>query len=325
MPLIDRRKLTSILMMVFAVLCIAAVFYIGMRYFKNRRMSIPLNVSQETLHVGGLTNTYTLYFLADSHITLTDERDTDAVRNKETMRNGNFSFNGILGYRYFDAMIADAKKEEADMVILGGDIIDSAMLASVEHVEDQLKTLDMPYYYLTGNHDFEYGDEYFSEKAYSEYLPRLNTIHGDRSYHVAEYEDLIVFTADDSNNQITEDAYKKFEEVIAKGKPVVVCLHVPLEPDTEDDSFIEQCKEVWRPSDDGHSRVSIGPNGCSMNEITEKFYRQIVKEESPVFLVLAGHVHFYHKDKLNKDTLQIVTGAAYEGNALRITLCPPER
>ena len=41
-------------------------------------------------------------------------------------------------------------------------------------------------------------------------------------------------------------------------------------------------------------------------------------------LVLAGHIHFYHKDVLNDKTLQIVSGAAYEGNALEITLTPAE-
>ena len=39
-------------------------------------------------------------------------------------------------------------------------------------------------------------------------------------------------------------------------------------------------------------------------------------------LVLGGHIHFYHKDNLIEELVQIVTGAAYEKNALYMTLPP---
>ena len=46
----------------------------------------------------------------------------------------------------------------------------------------------------------------------------------------------------------------------------------------------------------------------------------VLSDDSPVVLVIAGHIHFYHKDTLNNNTVQIVTGPAYKGEAVRITL-----
>ena len=82
-----------------------------------------------------------------------------------------FKTDDIEAWDRFDALTDTISNE--DILILGGDIIDSAMYASIDHVEDRLKKLKIPYLYSMGNHDFEYGSEYFSATAYEEYLPRL--------------------------------------------------------------------------------------------------------------------------------------------------------
>jgi 3',5'-cyclic AMP phosphodiesterase CpdA len=216
----------------------------------------------------------------------------------------------------------EAGKRDEDMVILGGDIVDSAMFASLDRAKKAIDGQGHPYLYYSGNHDFEYGSEYYSEKAYNEYLPRLSELNHEKSYQVKEYDDLIVFAADDDSNKITAEALEAFREVCTKGKPVVLCIHVPIEPTTGDASLLEISKQVWGPSDDGHSRVLLGPNGCYLDETTDEFVNLVLDEQSPVVLVLAGHIHFYHKDMLNDKTLQLATGAALEGKALQITLTP---
>lgn len=64
----------------------------------------------------------------------------------------------------------------------------------------------------------------------------------------------------------------------------------------------------------------MGVNGCYPNEVTGEFIDLVLAKESPVVLVLAGHIHFYHRDMLNERVPQIVTGAAFEGEGLYITL-----
>lgn len=282
------------------------------------------DIAKERVEVEGLTKEYRLFFLADSHIALTDSRDDEAVIEKESQRRESTRYNGFYSEQYFDALVKEAGKRESDLLILGGDIVDSAMYASIEHVKKTLDAQKVPYVYYSGNHDFEYGSEYYSEKAYTEYLPRLEELNRKHSYQVKEYEDLIVFTADDDSNKITPEALAAFKEVCAKGKPVVLGLHVPMEPVNGDTSLWEMTNQVWKESEDGHSRVLLGVNSVYPNETTTEFMNLVLDENSPVVLVLAGHIHFCHKDMLNDKTLQIVTGPAYEGHALEITLTPKQ-
>ena len=282
-----------------------------------RQSNIPVNVTQETVDIKGYEKEFNIFFLADSHISLCDERDSDLIE-KASQRSVMFKTDDIEAWDRFDALTDIISNE--DILILGGDIIDSAMYASIDHVEDRLKKLKIPYLYSMGNHDFEYGSEYFSATAYEEYLPRLKDMRDDTPYQIREYDDFIIFAADDDNSQIDPEILKAYKDVAKKGKPVILIVHVPIEPVTGDDSLTQKCKEVWGASSDGKSRVTMGVNGCYPNDTTKEFLDLVLSDDSPVVLVLAGHIHFYHKDMLNDNIVQIVTGAAFEGDALRVTL-----
>ena len=98
-------------------------------------------------------------------------------------------------------------------------------------------------------------------------------------------------------------------------------MHVPIEPLVEN-SLVEDSIQVWGPSDSGNSRVLIGEHACAPKETTQEFLDLVLAEDSPVFLVLAGHIHFYHKYDLNGSLTQIVTGAGYQKDLVRLTLKP---
>ncbi len=284
--------------------------------------SVPITVSDETVEVEGIDEPFEIFFLADSHISLCDDRDEELAL-KANGRSILFKEDGIEAWDRFDALIDAANAGDSDLVILGGDIIDSAMYASVDHVKEKLATLNKPYVYLMGNHDFEYGTEYFSDKAYETYLPRLDEMRDGTDYQIREYEDIIIFTADESNNRITPEVLTAFKETVQKDKPVILALHVPIEPVTGSESLIEESREFFGMQDDVIP-VFFGEHGCTPDNTTREFIDMVLSDESPVALVLAGHIHFYHKEMLNERILQIITGAAYTGAALNIKLIPKE-
>ncbi len=286
---------------------------------ENTEYSIPLNIYQEVIDIEGIETEHKIIFLADSHISMCDDRDSELIE-KATQRASSFAADGIWAQDRFDAIIRKANETDCEMVILGGDIIDSAMYASIEHVKEQLDSLSSSYLLTMGNHDFEYGTEYFSPVAYEQYLPRLDEMRDDTPYQIREYDDIIYFTADDNNSQIDQSILDAYKVEAAKGKPIVLNVHVPIEPVTGDMSLVDKCKEVWGPSADDKSRVTMGINGCYPNQVTREFINLVTAQDSPVVLVLAGHIHFYHKDMLNDKIVQIVTGAAFEGEAVEITL-----
>lgn len=52
-----------------------------------------------------------------------------------------------------------AKKEQAALVILGGDIVNFPSLASVEHLKAMLDASGLNWTYTAGNHDWHYEGE----------------------------------------------------------------------------------------------------------------------------------------------------------------------
>lgn len=283
---------------------------------------LHVTVHEEEVVVPGLKKEFQIVFLADTHISLCDERDSELSAKAAARYAGFYAPDGDAADVSFLKLMNYVSEEEPDLLILGGDIVDSAMWASVDFVGGAIQKLKIPYVYEMGNHDFEYGSEYFSDTAYSEYLPRLQTISNTyRGYQLLRYEDFTVFAVDDQSNQVSAAALETLEALCREGKPIILVTHVPIDPPS-DNTLAEESKRVWGASEDGRSRVLLGPDSCPPNETTQRFLDLVLSEESPIEVVLAGHIHFYHKDYLVGQRLQIVTGAGFEKELVKLTLKP---
>lgn len=281
-----------------------------------------LQIKEESFAVDGLTESVDIVFLADTHLSLCDERD-ETLSAKAAERYSFFTGkNGRKADENFKALMNYIREKDPDLVILGGDIIDSAMYASIEYVEESLNSLEIPWIYSMGNHDFEYGTEYFSETAYNTYLPRLDSISQTADgYQVYDAGDFQILAVDDSNNQVTAEALEALLTLQAQGDPIVVVSHVPIQP-LDNEELILLSKQVWGEDANGNATVLLGYKSCIPNEITTEFINSACGEESNVCLILSGHIHFYHKDVLGPQTTQVITGAGFEGEAVHITLTP---
>ena len=67
-----------------------------------------------------------------------------------------------------------------------------------------------------------------------------------------------------------------------------------------------------------------GAEVIDIQDVNEIYFNQVHDENSPVVLALVGHIHFFHKDMLNRKVVQIVSGGAYKGNAVQIKLKAPD-
>ena len=302
-----RGKLTLLLV------CAMSFLLTGCRKEENL-----LNIREEEIIIPTLERDYELFFIADSHVTLCDKKDSELIE-KNNARKESFIRNGKSSDWYFKELIKEAKNRRSDLIVMGGDIVDSAMYASIDFVKKQLDSSGLDYIYASGNHDFEYGDEYFSSLAYEKYRPRLEVIHSPKFYDIKEYDDLIIFSVDDEANQIPKEAVEAFAEIVKKDKAIIVVTHVPFEPLTGDLALNELCKETWGESSDGKSRVTMGFNGCYPNSNTLDF-AELLAYSKNVYGILAGHVHFYHKDIFYDNKYQIITAAAFEGQAISVRL-----
>ncbi len=278
-----------------------------------------INIREEYLEIEGIKHDYDFFLIADTHISLCDDRDPKLMEKAQARKRAFENESGKIAVRTFHNLITEAMKGGTDLTIFAGDITDSAMHASIDFVQKETDRLDMPYLYVTGNHDFEYGSEYFSKKAYREFFPRLNSLtKTTKQYAIYEFDDLIIAGINDKNNQFDKEAVKELMPYMKGTKPVILVLHVPLQPQYKDSKLEQQADEVWGLSDRGRCRVLLGETACKPNKITQKLLDAVFSKDSPVAAVFAGHIHFYNRSMLNSASVQFVTGAGYYGDAVRI-------
>jgi len=300
------------------LLCVLllAVGLIGCAGKKVDRVSITeQDVVWENLVVEGLTEEYDLLFLTDTHMVVSSAEDTEQIAANGVERGVQFvDENGVSSALQFQAWMTYAGEQQVDAVLFGGDIIDYPSKGNLEHLQKNLNMLSVPYIYTPGNHDWTYPWEYMTEIAEQEYRPLLKPYMGDNTYiGTWETEDLLVITVDNSSGQVRPEALETYERLLQTDKPVIVMLHVPLMTQ----SVLGRAREVW------DSPVVLGAGnygGIYPNEESTRFVELTTAKDSPVELVLAGHVHFYDKDYISgdKDILQIVGDAGFHGSAVRL-------
>lgn len=301
----------------FAIIAIMILTITGCEGKKNWEK----HVARENLELRGVKGEYDLLFLTDTHVIIRDENaSAQAAENEEARYPAFVNEEGVSAAEQFQEWIQYANENEVDAVLLGGDIIDTPSEANLQWLTKQLEQLEMPYLYVNGNHDWTYPWEYMTEAGKKAYLPLLRPLMGGNTViHSLFFKEFSITGIEDSPGQVEVGVLPEYERVLAEDKPVIVVAHVPLMTQ----SVLKKAKKVW------DSPVVIGAGnygGIYPNEQSKRFVSLTTAENSPVELVLAGHVHFYDRDVIDgkKKVLQLVGGAGYQGNAILIHISGKE-
>ncbi|MDE7270088.1 MAG: metallophosphoesterase [Acetatifactor sp.] len=277
-----------------------------------------MHITEETLQLPGFQGEYDILFLTDTHVVIQDETDSPQEAAEGAARQAEFrNTEGVSAAEQFKDWIDYANEQGMDTVLLGGDIIDYPSAGNLDFLEEQLGRLDMPYLYTPGNHDWTYPWEYMTEFGKENYLPLLEPyMEENTDIHTWETEDLLIIAVDNSPGQVSHEAMERYEELLDTEKPVIVLVHVPFLTQ----SVLARAREEW------DSGVVIGGGnygGIYENDDSKRFVKLTTAEESPVELMLAGHVHFYDRDYIDgkKQILQVVGDAGYHGSAVRLHIC----
>lgn len=275
-------------------------------------------VIEEEIILPGVKSEYDLLFLTDTHAVIRDESDSEQIAANGEARAAEFvNAAGVSSDKQLSDWMDYAAAQDFDAVLLGGDIIDYPSEASIDYLDEQLNKLTVPYLYTMGNHDWTFPWEYMTETGEQSYRPLLAPyMDGQTSIHTWETDDLLVIAVDNSSGQVRPEAVEAYEELLQTDKPVIVMLHVPLMTQ----SVLGKAREVWT------SPVVLGAGnygGIYPNEDSERFVELTTAADSPVELVLAGHVHFYDKDYIEgeKQVLQIVGDAGFHQSAVKLHIC----
>lgn len=271
------------------------------------------NLDEYTIILPDTENEYSFLFLTDTHIIATQQYSDKQINAYANERLSIFPNNNISFFQWIDY----ANTKQFDALLLGGDIIDFPSPANVSYLHSSLEQLQIPYLYTLGNHDWTYPWEYMTDIGKQKYLPLLSPyMENNTDIHILEYHDFTVVAIDNSSNQISSDTILQYQELLSRNKPILLLLHVPLYTE----SVMEKANQVW------DNAVILGggtQGGIYPNSISAEFIHITVAKDSPVFAILAGHVHFSDKGIIEgeKNTLQIVGDASYKekGTIIKIT------
>lgn len=275
------------------------------------------HITEQTIYVEGLQEDYTLLFLTDLHVVVMDPEAQGQQAENQVERAALFvNQEGVSAEVQLAEWKDYANENQVDAVLLGGDIIDTPSKVNLERLEEQLSRLDMPWLYVLGNHDWTWPWEYMTDTGKETYLPLFESfMQGNTAIQRLDLGEFTVVGIDNSSNQVRAEVLTEYEEILAEGEPMIVMAHVPFLTQ----SVLTKARNVWS------NPVVIGGGGYGgiyPDENSQRFMELTTAADSPVELVLTGHVHFYDRDVIagEKDVLQLTGGAGYLGEACLIHL-----
>ena len=257
-----------------------------------------LNELYTKIEVTGLYKPVRLMQISDLHLTLADERDDAYANEHQIGRTQCFSRPGVPGApAQLREMMAYAQDKCVDRIVLTGDILDFPSVPNLELLKEQLSGSGIPYFYIYGNHDWNYPRDMEQAAVKMRNTPLFKELlGGDASARAVDLGALILIGLDNSDYQFTDAQVDFTQAQLAAGKPCMIFFHVPLYIDT----LLEDTMRVWQRSILAGTPPVCNKNdwGAAATEATMRMCRLLRKADTPLIGAAAGHVHFNHEDYL---------------------------
>ena len=275
--------------------------------------------SRYYLKLEGITRKYTIMHVTDVHVATAYPDESEEFLKEAELRGGAY-FPPERGFSAADRLpmfFEKAAETGADAVLLTGDIIDFASRANLDRLSDALAASPVKAVYCLGNHDWSSMYNYHSPEhaaAIAANFDRIVNRSGASDnaacltlsphYRLEDMGEFYIFAVDDSCDRIDPAALEAAKTIfVPGGKPVLVACHVPFWSQTLE----APTRDYWR------SVILIGGSGIAPDENTRAFMDLMLAPDSPVFAVIAGHIHFNHEDMLNAKIVQITTEEGHAG------------
>ncbi|MCC8028379.1 MAG: metallophosphoesterase [Lachnospiraceae bacterium] len=281
-----------------------------------------------TLELDGISGEYSLLFLADNQANFDSREDLGWFGTKESRAFRDAD--GVASEDNLPGWIDYANAGEPDAVIFGGDILDIYTENNAARMYELLSCLEMPYLYTYGNHDSYVPWENCFEDDAEAFLRLFPD--GNCEFSCLDMDDFYIVSvrdyAQDGTANVSAEALEAFRGVYNEGKPIILSIHVPVAAD----GLTDLAEEYWGgPSKlydagDGitvFESILLGEDcGYDMTPETQEFLELLLAEDSPVKLILAGHLHMAWSGQLENGTPQYVAAGAYENAGTVLTVVP---
>ncbi|MBR2373883.1 MAG: metallophosphoesterase, partial [Lentisphaeria bacterium] len=264
-----------------------------------------LKLLQEKIAVKGLKRSYSFIWISDLHVIDNDVSEVAEGRSRQAMiYRRDIRFNNPVTKKnpafLWKALPELLNNSGADMVFFGGDICDMGSKANLKLLQQGFKELKVPFIFLREDHDIT--PWHLASKDMKEQYAISKAIDGHPGFPEKEFDDLIIAGLDYSVRRIQKKYLEQFKKICAKGKPVILLMHVPIYPGPQGSALLWMNKKrhVW----DG---------AMKLYKPMDEYVNIIRTPNGPVKAVFSGHCHKDWAGFLAPGVRQRVFPAAFEG------------
>ena len=282
-----------------------------------------MNIHPVTLKIG-LKTPVKLLHISDTHFCLADGEDDPRRRALAVRREKEF---GVPTARLLESWCELIRygRERCDLIVHTGDLIDFVSHANLAMMKERLRDADI--FFAVGGHEFIQDLDELIEMGnrgiVGETLPyKMESIEKIRmcSPNALYFDSRVVggvnlVTLDDSYYTVTRTQLDLLRREVAKGLPIVLCMHGPLHTRALYDEMMDGGRggSAWLVGTPDELRRGYRPAHCfalqQPDETTFEFI-EYVKREPAIKLLLTGHLHRFRVDELAPGKPRILTGLA---------------
>ena len=278
-------------------------------YVQTDSLQSEIETDEETISIPGLKKDYTLAILNDLHLIEPDEDVAEASQATVRERYENL-FKTSIGEKSTKLWTRIPKKINElnpDYVICAADMIDYASAANIKLLKSGFDEIQQEIMYIRADHD--YGRHYNSSLT-PEYVQSLHqSIDENKKVYSKDLGEIIILGIDNSTSQLPKEALNEIKETFSLGKPIILVTHVPFNSQIND-NLEKESKEAWQ---DRNLTWDYSGTSYTADENTKEFLELLYAENSPVKVVIAGHLHLKNTSMLNERITQYVFDASYKG------------
>lgn len=265
-----------------------------------------LKIVNRKIKIEGLEENYRFLHITDMHLACfgTEEEEERAAYARP--RAAFFSRPEIPAEKCLDLFIDYANREKFSGVLFTGDILDFPSKENIAWLRNALASLEVPYVFTVGNHDWSYFNNYHTEDSVKNELPLFAPFtHGDPAFHTVTVGELTFAAVDNSLECYSADTAERLAAVLSEKKNVILLQHIPLYAET----LHEDTVRVWSRD------ICLGGKEGLRPDDTADRVREIVCRYPSLKAIIAGHLHFFHEDIIDGTVTQYLSQLSCYGEA----------
>ena len=324
------RKAAAVLLMTAGIVAAAFLSASGQETAENPGQTEEEgepSFTQEEVHVTipGMEGSRKILWISDMHIfSYPDDPDVAAEQQEEAGERASVFTNteGITSCENWEQLSSRIDSYCADYVVFGADMIDYVSVANLNALQEGLARVKTPWMYIRADHDY---GRWYVDMGIKKMRKLHRQIAPQNKIWIQRFEEFTLVGLDNTTSAVDDETLQEFRKVCGEGKPVLLCMHVPIdqrEGNAEASGTVQTLAQAseenwggrilcWGEGDEYDTLSSD-----NMRELTDMIY----EPGSPVAAVFAGHLHLTWDGSLTPSCTEHVFGAAYEDHIGVITV-----